>query len=159
VSNCTKSESEPKPDPSDAKYISVLRRRPASGLVPVYSLGARPWVIMHMPVKLPFGLLRRNAMGSPALTKWNNGGHCFQSKPQMSAADCGTHLPAYQVLCQRWLAQVGLPFADAQPASPVMVPLRLIIEGRGACWTRRLPRLRSEASIPLTMRRPGEQAQ
>src|SRR6266481_1055898 len=25
-----------------------------------------------------------------------------------------------------------------------MVPLRLIIEGRGACWTRRLPRLRSE---------------
>ncbi len=71
-------------------------------------------------------------MGSPALTKWNNGGHCFQSKPQMSAADCGTHLPAYQVLCQRWLAQVGLPFADAQPAS---------------------------ASIPLTMRRPDEPAQ
>ena len=31
---------------------------------------------------------------------WNNGGHCFQSKPQMSAADCGTHLPTYQVLCQ-----------------------------------------------------------
>src|SRR6266704_2987007 len=42
------------------------------------------------------------------------------------------------------MTQVALPSADAQPASPVMVPLRLIIEGRGACWTRRLPRLRSE---------------
>jgi hypothetical protein len=34
---------------------------------------------------------------------WNNGRHCFQSKPRMSAADCGDHryLPTYQVGCQR----------------------------------------------------------
>src|ERR1700688_3665230 len=28
-----------------------------------------------------------------------------------------------------------------------MVPWRLTIEGQGACWTRRLPRLRSEAAL------------
>jgi len=69
-------------------------------------LGRRATVIILMPVKLPFGLLRLltrpNATGSPALTKeqWTS---LFQSKTRMSAVDCGDYryLPTYQIGCQR----------------------------------------------------------